>query len=113
MEHKDVFLIETIIGYCKKIDSYLSDNNISRDEFFSNPYFQDTCAFYCLQIGENANNLSDLFIEQHPEIEWRKVIALRNIIAHEYGAIDLSLLWDIINKNIPELREFCKKLIGV
>lgn len=111
MEHKDVFLLETILEHCDKISSYLHDNNVSKEVFLSNPYFQDTCAFYCLQIGENANSLSEQFVQSHPEIEWRNIINLRHIIAHEYGAIDTSLLWDILYKNIPELREFCIKTI--
>ena len=111
MEHKDVFLLETILEYCDKVSSYFHDNNISKESFLSNPYYQDTCAFYCLQIGENANDLSEQFIRSHPEIEWRNIISLRHIIAHEYGSIDPSLLWNILNKNIPELREFCVNVI--
>ena len=111
MEHKDVFLIETIIDYCNKTASYLKDNSITEESFLDNPYFQDTCAFYCLQIGENANDLSEQFITTHKDIEWRKIIGLRHVIAHEYGSIDPDLLWGIVTKNIPELCNYCNKLI--
>ena len=107
MEHKDTFLLETIIEYCNKLSSYFRDNSITKESFLSNPYYQDTCAFYCLQIGEVANDLSTQFVSAHPQIEWRNIINLRNIIAHEYGNIDSNLLWDIINTDIPELQKFC------
>lgn len=112
MEHKDVFILENIVSYCEKLLSYLRDKEIDEDVFMSDPYHQDTCAFYCLQIGENANSLSEAFIESHPEMEWRKIVGLRNIIAHEYGAIDLDILWKIITENIPRLYASCEKLIG-
>ena len=112
MEHKDTFLLETIVEYCDKINSYLKDNKITQKSFLENPYYQDTCAFYCLQIGENANDLSDSFILHHPEIEWRKIINLRHLIAHEYGSIDSALLWHILNDNIPSLHDYCAKIIG-
>ncbi|MBR2600996.1 DUF86 domain-containing protein [Candidatus Saccharibacteria bacterium] len=88
------------------------NKNIDADAFFADPYHQDTCSFYRLQIGENANSLSDKFVESHPEIEWRKIVGLRNIIAHEYGSVDNSLLWKIITENIPRLSESCKKILG-
>lgn len=112
MEHRDVFILETIIEYCDKISAYLRENNVSEQDFYNNGYHQDICAFYCLQIGENAGSLSGKFLSSHPEIEWRKIISLRNIIAHEYGSIDPKMLWDILHKNISELCDFCLKTIG-
>ena len=111
MEHKDVFLLETIVEYCDKAASYLEDNRVTKTSFLENPYYRDTCAFYCLQIGETANSLSDSFISTHSDIEWRNIINLRNIIAHEYGNVDSELLWSIIQENLPELGKYCKKLI--
>lgn len=111
MEHKDAFLLESIINYCDKLSDYLTVNKIDKAGFLNNPYHQDICAFYCLQIGENANSLSDKFIASHREIEWRNIIGLRNIIAHEYGSIDATMLWEIITDNIPELHDFCVELI--
>lgn len=113
MEHRDVFLLESIIEYCDKTASYLKESGTTKDSFLDNPYIQDTCAFYCLQIGELASSLSDKFINSHKEIEWRNIVNLRNIIAHDYGKIDSSLLWNIIEQNIPELKDFCSKTIGM
>ena len=113
MEHRDVFLLESIVEYCDKAASYLRDNHITKQSFLENSYFQDTCAFYCLQIGELASSLSDTFIDDHKEIKWRNIVNLRNIIAHDYGKVDSGLLWDIIERNIPELRDFCAKVIGI
>lgn len=111
MEHRDVFLIEIIIDYCGKIAKYLREKNVSRDAFLSDSYHQDICAFYCLQIGETAASLSEKFTSSYNEIEWRKIIGLRNTIAHEYGSIDPVILWDSIEHNIPELEDYCRRII--
>ena len=68
--------------------------------------------FYVFQVGENANNLSEKFVNTHPEIEWHKIGGLRNLIAHEYGAIDAKYLWQIVQKNVPEFGEFCRGTIS-
>ena len=55
-------------------------------------------------IGEAANRLPDDFKEDHPEVEWYKVVGLRHRIVHEYFGIDLQIIWQILQKDLPELR---------
>jgi uncharacterized protein with HEPN domain len=56
-------------------------------------------------VGEAVNRLSDDLIANNPEVEWRKVAGLRNMLIHEYFGIDDNLVWSIIQKNIPDLKE--------
>ena len=107
MQHKDVFLLEIIVDFCDRIISNTNNPNLTYELFAANLDLIDSCAFRIEQIGENAKDLSDQFKEQHPEIEWHKIIAFRNIIAHAYGSINSRVLWDIVRNNIPKLRTFC------
>ena len=52
-------------------------------------------------IGEAANRLPDTFRRQSSEIEWRKIIGLRNRIVHDYFNIDVEIVWEIICKDLP------------
>ena len=54
-------------------------------------------------IGEAANRVSLYFQEKHPEIPWRRIIAQRNVIAHEYGEIKHELIWKVATVHVPEL----------
>ena len=60
-------------------------------------------------IGEAANHLSGELIDLYPQVEWREIIALRNILIHEYFGVDAKIVWDIICENLPSL----KKAVGL
>ena len=54
-------------------------------------------------IGEAARRVSAPYMDAHPEIPWRKIIGLRNILAHEYGQIDHALLYKTVVEDITIL----------
>ena len=61
-------------------------------------------------IGEAARRISEAFQEAHPEIPWRKIIAQRNILAHEYGEIEEEIMWDVATVSVPELLRLLEPL---
>lgn len=61
-------------------------------------------------IGGAANRIDPDFRDTHPEIEWKRIRGLRNRIVHEYFGIDSSIVWEIIKRDIPDLKE---KLIEI
>lgn len=65
-------------------------------------------------LGEAGGRVSDECRQQHPEIDWRKIIGLRNIIIHRYEKVEAELLWEIIVSSLPilskELKELYEKL---
>lgn len=62
-------------------------------------------------IGEAANRVSEDFKAGHPEIEWRRIIGLRNRVIHEYFGIDYETVWKIRNENIAVLLDYIKQAI--
>ena len=110
MERRDPFLLEQIVEFCDRIIDTVGQNG-GFDEFSHNLDYQDVCAFRILQIGEYVKDLSGTFKTSHPEMSWDKIIGFRNIVAHDYGSIDLEIVWTIISKNIPELRNFCASML--
>ena len=53
-------------------------------------------------IGEAAARLPDEWKQSRPEVPWRKIIGLRNVLAHGYWAIDADELWDVARNKVPE-----------
>lgn len=62
-------------------------------------------------IGEAANRLSEESKRNFAEIEWREIIGLRNLLIHEYFVIDQKVVWDIISKDLPILKEKIIKIL--
>jgi uncharacterized protein with HEPN domain len=54
-------------------------------------------------IGEAARRLSPAFRDAHPQVPWRKIIAQRNVLTHEYGEIEDEVMWDVATVSVPEL----------
>jgi len=56
-------------------------------------------------IGEAARGVSRAFQDSHPEIPWRKIIAQRHVLAHEYGEIRQETIYRVVTEHIPQLIE--------
>jgi uncharacterized protein with HEPN domain len=54
-------------------------------------------------VGEAAGRVSLAMQAQHPEIPWREVIGMRNRLIHGYDSVDLSVLWDTVELDLPPL----------
>ncbi|OHB56559.1 MAG: hypothetical protein A2Y12_04590 [Planctomycetes bacterium GWF2_42_9] len=62
-------------------------------------------------IGEAAGKISDVARLQYPEMPWKAVIGLRNILIHDYAGVDLNRVWDIIKNHLPSLKATVEKIL--
>jgi len=85
-----------------RIGQYIK--NLSFDAFSDDQKSVDAVARNLEIIGEAANRLPEEFKEKYSEIEWYKVVGLRHRIVHEYFGIDLEITWQILHKDLPELK---------
>lgn len=63
-----------------------------------------------INIGEAAKSLSDEFRSKNKEIPWKQIAGLRDIVTHKYKTIDLEIVWQTIQEDIPVLKEFIDQL---
>ena len=63
-------------------------------------------------IGEAVTHIPAEVREAHPEIQWRRVIATRNRLAHGYSGIDDDIIWDIIQTGVPKLLPALRDLLN-
>ena len=81
--------------------------NLTIEELEENEILVDSMMFRLIQISENSDRLTEDFKENHRVIPWRAVKGLRNRIVHEYGSVDMSVVYDTVKNDIPELlKEF-------
>jgi uncharacterized protein with HEPN domain len=62
-------------------------------------------------IGEAANQIPDFVQEKNPQIPWSLMRAMRNRLVHVYFSVDARLLWDTVQKDLPELETALKHLL--
>ena len=54
-------------------------------------------------IGEAARGLSGDLRQAHPEVPWRQMVAMRNVVVHGYFDIDIELVWSVVKNDLPKL----------
>ena len=93
----------------EKIEKYI--DSVEFDEFSLNDMMIDAVVREFEIIGEAARNLSDKFQDDHFEIPWYKIKAMRNVLIHEYFGVNLKIVWDTCKSDMPVLKSFIKKML--
>ena len=102
MLKRDYKLFITDIRDCaNRILDYTMDKSF--DEFIENQMLLDAVVRNLEIIGEATKNLPNDIRQKYPQVEWRKIAGLRDIVIHGYFGIDYEILWDIIQNKIPDL----------
>ncbi len=87
--------------YVKKVLHYC--DGLSYEEFEANSMVIDACVFNLSQIGELAHKVDDEYKQAHPEVPFAKLYGLRNKIVHDYDGVRMTVIWDIVQWNLPDL----------
>ncbi len=61
-------------------------------------------------IGEAVKKLPPTLLERGPDIEWRKIAGLRDVLVHAYASVDLGIVWDVVQNKLPGLRRAIEAL---
>lgn len=112
MNNRDRLILQKIVEYCNQIAETCDAFGNSSENFFDSHIFQNACCMCILQIGELAGRLSEEARNESPDIPWREIRGMRNICAHGYGTIILESTWETIQKDIPDLKANCQKLLN-
>jgi uncharacterized protein with HEPN domain len=62
-------------------------------------------------IGEASKRVSEVFKQAHTEVPWAGIQGLRNVLAHEYDAIDYHRVWGVVSKYVPAMTAQLESLV--
>lgn len=102
--------------YVKKIVTDLAfiikhTSDLTLAELDQNEILLDSVMFRLIQISENSDKLTIDFKAYHSNIPWRAIKGLRNRIVHEYGNVDLTVVYDTVKNDIPQLLDDLKTIV--
>jgi len=82
-----------------------------REAFFNDPLIQDAVMRNFEVIGEAAKRVPDDFRQAHPELPWRSLAALRDVLIHQYEGVSLSQVWQIVESELAGLHQAIAALL--
>ena len=101
--------LDDILDAITQIQEYIS--GVDYDKFTQDRKTQDAVVRNLEIIGEAAGRLPESIKAGAADIEWRKIVGLRNILAHEYFGVSLPVVWDIVQNKLGPLEIACRKLL--
>lgn len=85
----------------EKIGKYVSGGE---SIFFANPMVQDAVYRNLEVLGEAAKRIPDDIRKMSPNIAWRRIAGLRDVLIHQYDGVDPQEVWKVVEQDLPQLR---------
>ena len=63
-------------------------------------------------MTEATGRLSDHLKAGHPDVEWERIAAFRNVLVHNYMGVDLERTWEILQRDVPRLKRAVEDMLG-
>jgi len=82
-----------------------------KQQFEKSSLIQDGICYQLLIIGESVRNLPPELRQQYCRVPWSAIIGMRNILVHEYFAIDMEIVWSVVEQNLPNLKYEIEKIL--
>jgi uncharacterized protein with HEPN domain len=97
----DELYLKHILDAIDTINRYISVGYI---QFMAESHWQDATIRQLEILGEATKKISESLRKRHPEIPWRRISGLRDVLIHRYMGVDLDSVWEVAQKVLPELR---------
>lgn len=102
--------LEDILAAIRKATSYTS--GLTQAQFLEDDKTFDAVVRNLEVIGEAAKHLPDETRGVTPDVDWKKIAGLRDILIHEYFGIDGEIVWDIVQHKLPPLETAVKRMLN-
>lgn len=105
---KDLLYLEHIISCIDKIARWAGDG---QDNFINDEKTQEAIIRKLQILSESTQRLSSRVKLAMPDIKWKDISGFRNMVVHEYLGIDVEIIWQVIEQELPHLKDACIFLV--
>lgn len=100
--------LDDILSAILRIEEYTKRG---KDVFLCDEMMQDAVLRQLSIVGEAASKLTPPLKAKNPEIPWKDIIGMRNIIVHEYSEVKIGKIWDTVKLDLPLLKEIVMRML--
>ena len=101
--------LQDILNSIRKIKQYTSQT--TQSELLENEQAFDAVVYNLQIIGEATRKIPEEIRNRQPQVEWKNVIGIRNVITHAYFSIDDEVVWDIIQTKLDPLQSCVQQIL--
>ena len=101
MKKNPKFFLTHILESINEIENYL--RGFSKEKFLKDSKTQNAVVRNLEIVGEATRNLPAEFKRKYPDIPWRKISGTRDKLIHQYFDVDLEIVWNTVNEDLPKL----------
>jgi hypothetical protein len=94
------------------IDRILRYTASGREAFFRDPMTQDAVLRNLEVVGEAVKGVGEGIRAAHPQVPWKKIAGMRDRVIHGYFQVDLDIVWEVVEKELPTLRQQLAAILG-
>lgn len=109
MKRDLTLFLEDILESINLIEKYTE--NMSSSEFSKRLKVQDAVARRIEIIGEAVKNLPLSFRNKYPDIPWKDIAGMRDILVHAYFGVEINKIWNIIKQKLPSLKQQIQEIL--
>ena len=104
----DSIYLEHILESINWIEEHVT---VGRERFFVDRHWQNSVIRELEIIGEATKRLSPGLRSRHPEVAWRSMAAMRDVLIHDYMDVDLNVVWDVTQEALPEIKQAIEAIL--
>jgi uncharacterized protein with HEPN domain len=104
------FRVRDILAAVDAVAAYT--DGMTYEEFVADGRTRDAVVRNLMTMGESVRWIPDVVLSRHPDVPWRTLRGMRNVVVHEYFGIDDEILWQTVRGDLPQLAPLLEAVLA-
>jgi uncharacterized protein with HEPN domain len=104
----------TFIEHILESIAYIEEDTdgVTQNAFLEDRTKQDAVIRRLEIIGEATKHIPEKFRDAHPDIPWKRMAGMRDVLIHDYLGVDLAIVWNVVQRELPELNTKLRRIMS-